>query len=648
MRADTRIQLIAALLLVVCIAGSGLLTVAIAAESGRAQLGYADTVEQSDPPEVALGVAMGAFRGLFVNILWIRAEKLKQEGKFHEAMELARTITRLQPRFPRVWGFQAWNMAYNISVATQTAEERWQWIEAGIKLLRDEGIPKNPNDMLLHKELAWIFVHKIQGINDDANRYYKRALAREWTWVMGPPPPRAETVEDSTKQYAAWLQQVIDAPDTLDELYAKHPRARELVRRIEEEAKLGLDINLLRHNELQRALVNAARNQGVQLQLREEERSPAFEQILNSIGDDKELIDAYRALILHVRKRLLIDTYHMEPQRMKRYTELYGPLDWRHPATHALYWATRGVEEGRQRVNTEDFDQTNTDRVVTHALQELFRWGQIYYDPLSDSYLQMLDLDFTDTYGRILKEELQPRATKFEDPNRVFRLFALGYENFLRDVVRIYYRLGMIDKAEQYFKEIRTGEWKNTNAPNAQLEEYGKTLAEYVELDMQERLTSPEFAASEVYSVLLDAYMRGLLRGDLNVFTRDMEYAQRVHQIYMQKQNVRTTADVQNRMEFMPGRFVDVAAGAFVAFVMQGDVPPWQLSRMWGRLVHSSMRAVAQAAYDTLVTNLKPRMSDFDQWFPEPPGMEEYRAARKQLFEQSDNARKQDISGQPK
>ena len=31
-----------------------------------------------------------------------------------------------------------------------------------------EGIPANPNDMVLHKELAWIFLHKIGGYTDDA------------------------------------------------------------------------------------------------------------------------------------------------------------------------------------------------------------------------------------------------------------------------------------------------------------------------------------------------------------------------------------------------------------------------------------------------------------------------------------------------
>jgi hypothetical protein len=98
---DSIIQLAALLVFAVCVASSGALTHALTAEAGRAQLVYTDEATEGDPPEVALGIAMGAFRGLFVNYLWIRANKLKQDGKFFEAMQLSTAITRLQPRFPR-------------------------------------------------------------------------------------------------------------------------------------------------------------------------------------------------------------------------------------------------------------------------------------------------------------------------------------------------------------------------------------------------------------------------------------------------------------------------------------------------------------------------------------------------------------------
>ncbi|MEM1424864.1 MAG: hypothetical protein AAGH64_12795, partial [Planctomycetota bacterium] len=100
-RRDTAIQAICAAILVLCCTASGFLSTSIASEAGKSQLVYADRATDGDPPAVAYGVAMGAFRGLFVNYLWLRANRLKEDGKFHEAIQLSEAITTLQPRFPR-------------------------------------------------------------------------------------------------------------------------------------------------------------------------------------------------------------------------------------------------------------------------------------------------------------------------------------------------------------------------------------------------------------------------------------------------------------------------------------------------------------------------------------------------------------------
>ncbi len=74
-------------------------------------------VLQNAPPLLAFTtVALGGFRGLISNFLWIRANDLQQDDKFFEAAQLADWITKLEPTFAQVWLFQAWNMAYNISV----------------------------------------------------------------------------------------------------------------------------------------------------------------------------------------------------------------------------------------------------------------------------------------------------------------------------------------------------------------------------------------------------------------------------------------------------------------------------------------------------------------------------------------------------
>ena len=387
MNRNLTIQGVCVLIVALCLTATSALSVELTAEAGRAQLVYTDQAQEGDPPEVALGIAMGAFRGLFVNYLWIRATKLKEEGKFHEAIELSSAITRLQPRFPRVWAFHAWNMAYNISVATQTVEERWQWVKAGLDLLRKEAIPRNPNDVLLHKELAWIFNHKIQGFADDANRYYKRRMAREWSNILGRPPALPEDAEKSSQIMADWLQPIVEAPDRLEDLISRDLEANrkslrtdeekaavtsdipELVEKIQKEAGLKLDADLLRFVDIHDSYKGSWYADSKLIQLTDSTRNSKLDALL----EDKKYAEEWPKLLAFVRRHVLVNDFNMEPERMQRYTKKFGPLDWRHASSHSIYWSARGVEEQLQRIGDHNFDTLNTDRLIVQSIQELFR-----------------------------------------------------------------------------------------------------------------------------------------------------------------------------------------------------------------------------------------------------------------------------------
>jgi hypothetical protein len=174
--------------IILSLGAASLLVRPINAQRVELQFTANEDITKNLPPEYAIPyIALGAFRGPVLNFLWIRLEDMKQDGKFWEAKQLSEVITRLQPRFPHVWANRAWNLSYNISVATHTARERWFWVRAGIDLLRDEGIPQNPNSILLYKELSWIFLHKIGMFSDDLHRYYKAKLAEEWHYFLGDP-----------------------------------------------------------------------------------------------------------------------------------------------------------------------------------------------------------------------------------------------------------------------------------------------------------------------------------------------------------------------------------------------------------------------------------------------------------------------------
>jgi len=150
-------------------------------------LTHAAVLENAPPVLAFTTVALGGFRGLISNFLWMRANDLQQDDKFFEAAQLADWITKLEPTFTQVWLFQGWNMAYNISVKFKENgpgdySDRWRWVERGIELLRDDGLRYNPNSILIYRELGWFFQHKMGANLDDGNMFYKR----EWAAEMAP------------------------------------------------------------------------------------------------------------------------------------------------------------------------------------------------------------------------------------------------------------------------------------------------------------------------------------------------------------------------------------------------------------------------------------------------------------------------------
>src|SRR5437867_8700197 len=138
------------------------------------------------PPVLAFTtVALGGFRGLIANALWIRANDLQEAGKYFEMVQLADWITKLEPTFTQVWLVQSWNMAYNISVKFTDYADRWRWVQRGIELLRDDGLRYNPREALIYRELAWFFQHKMGQNMDDGHVYFKTAWAKEMEQVLG-------------------------------------------------------------------------------------------------------------------------------------------------------------------------------------------------------------------------------------------------------------------------------------------------------------------------------------------------------------------------------------------------------------------------------------------------------------------------------
>ena len=147
-------------------------------ERRRGGLASAPSAAADAPPVLNLiMVGLGGFRGLAAEVLWFRADRLQQEGRYVELVQLSEWIARLDPRATETWAYSAWNMAYNISAMMNRPDDRLRWVTHGVSLLRDDALAWNPADARLYRELAWLYLHKIGSDSDTAHVFYKLSLA---------------------------------------------------------------------------------------------------------------------------------------------------------------------------------------------------------------------------------------------------------------------------------------------------------------------------------------------------------------------------------------------------------------------------------------------------------------------------------------
>lgn len=142
--------------------------------------------------------ALGGLRALVSEIVWFRAGRLQQEGRYVELAQMASTLTRLDPYDAEVWQYAACNLAYNVSAMMPTLEDRWRWIDAAIRLLRDSGIAVNPAEAGIYRELALIFELKMGTTVDSAHPIYRA----RWRKIVSDVQARAAA--DPARADAIW------------------------------------------------------------------------------------------------------------------------------------------------------------------------------------------------------------------------------------------------------------------------------------------------------------------------------------------------------------------------------------------------------------------------------------------------------------
>ncbi|MFP4354212.1 MAG: hypothetical protein ACLFUJ_03730 [Phycisphaerae bacterium] len=470
-------------------------------------------VAQNHPELALLTVAPGPLRAPMVNYFWIRAQELKDEGRYYEANQLAEIICILQSRSPGVWAFHSWNMAWNISAAVKTAEERWLWVNNGLELLRDRGIPLNPRSFLLYRELAWIFFNKIGGNLDEMHGAYKSRFAQQMNAVLGAPP--AGTTEEVIEAFRKIAQAPLDRDPTRprsdgqfqtdvlkEQILQVDPEAAELAERLKE-LKISIDRSLLAAYRRWSEDPNVTLT--VDLMNRREPEND-YEKTLSELINSPDFADARASLIAWVRSQILWNTYKMDPQLMLELMEnpqatlggqssatqetqggqdLAVPIDWRLPWPHGLYWSAMGFRNG-QDLNLSDIHPLNTQRILLNSLKDLTAMGRLSYvenpaDPENPMVLMLADVryvwpthlahvEFIELYLADQRKSLEPHEDPATWKDNVLRS---GHINFLKDQMlhlALRFEWKQVGELWDFIKEKydpQGPEWNHTNPVDA-------------------------------------------------------------------------------------------------------------------------------------------------------------------------------------
>jgi hypothetical protein len=424
------------LLAVLLLGAASRVQVGLNADRERLGLTRVEPLENAPPVLAFTTVALGGFRGLISNALWIHAMDLQDQDKYFEMSQLADWITKLEPHFVQVWLVEAWNLAYNISVKFKDAPDRWRWVKRGTELLRDDGLRWNPNETLIYRELAWFFLHKMGANLDEANMYYKQQWANEMAKVFDNKTPN------------------------LDELV--HPQT----------------------------------------------------------DSQKE-----RALLLRA-------TYKMDPEFMKEVDQRYGPLEWRLPESHAIYWACAGLKKAAQhpdKIKPEDL--ITLRRIVYQSMLVSFQRGRLIENPFARQFEFGPNLDIIPKVSDAYEE-----AARDDEKNRDHILKA--HRNFLRDAVYFLFAHNRVAEAAHWY------EYLSRQYPDKPLLETSTnslpstlTLSEYavsrVQIDVNESSPTDRLKSS-IMGLLRNAY-ENLLLGQNDEAAGYERLAELVHASYVSK-----------------------------------------------------------------------------------------------------------------
>jgi hypothetical protein len=150
---------------------------------------------------------------------------------------------------------------------------------------------------------------------------------------------------------------------------------------------------------------------------------------------------------LRSRAQVLVEKFKLDPCFMQEVDSRYGPLDWRLPESHAIYWAARGLLWLDEAAKEPSWEVRWLHRIVLSALASSFQHGLLRSLPNSEQVELGPNLEVIPkldaAYDRAMKEE-QGLRDNLRNAQR----------HFLQHAVLLLYINGRVDEGSQWYRAI--------------------------------------------------------------------------------------------------------------------------------------------------------------------------------------------------
>lgn len=195
---------------------------------------------------------------------------------------------------------------------------------------------------------------------------------------------------------------------------------------------------------------------------------PNFDELMNPGTDEAR-----------TRATILRDFYKLDPKIMKTVDDAYGPLEWRLPETHAIYWAYLG------KLNATTKDQLiKLRRVLYQSMFLAFHRGKLIRNRANET------VEFGPNLEIAEKTDATFREAMAED-NEMRDHIGRAHKNFLLDCVYFFYTHNRTSQAQTWLDRVKE-QYPNDFPKDVTLDQYAIKIRLQDDIDEtdQNRITA--------------------------------------------------------------------------------------------------------------------------------------------------------------